>query len=160
MKSLLALLTCGVLLGSMGVTPGLMQRAEAQTLEDHEGTGELSELDETAIQSVIAQQLEAFQQEDAEAAFSFASPGIQEQFGSADRFVAMVRASYEPVYRAEEAEFLELAVVRGTPAQQVRLVDPEGNSVIALYIMELQEDDSWRISACLLQPVQREGVGA
>lgn len=117
--------------------------------------------EEAAIQAVIRQQLEAFQQEDAETAFSFASPDIQDQFGSADRFAAMVRSSYAPVYNAATAEFLELTVIRGTPAQQVRLVGADGNSILALYLMEQQQDDSWRISACLLQPSrQPAGIGA
>lgn len=120
---------------------------------------ELSEADQQEIQSVIRQQLEAFQAEDAEAAFSFASPAIQDQFGSAERFVRMVKTRYAPVYRAQQAEFLELVSVRGVPAQQVRLLDPQGNAVTAIYVMEQQSDDSWRISACLLRPMERQGIG-
>lgn len=121
---------------------------------------EVTETDEAEIQSVISQQLQAFRREDAEAAFSFAAPSIQDRFGDAEQFVKMVKTSYSPVYRAEAAEFLELVSQDGVTAQQVRLVEPEGNSVIAVYIMQKQSDQSWRISACYLQPSERTGISA
>ncbi|MEM7650259.1 MAG: DUF4864 domain-containing protein, partial [Cyanobacteria bacterium P01_A01_bin.70] len=70
--------------------------------------GELSEADDAAIKTVIRQQLDAFQADDAELAFSFASPTIQAQFQSANQFMAMVRSQYATVYRPQSVEFGDL----------------------------------------------------
>lgn len=120
----------------------------------------LTEADKSAIQSVIRRQLEAFQQEDAEVAFSLAAPGIQDRFSTANQFVDMVRTHYAPVYEAEEAVFLDLTTLKGVPTQQVRLVDSQGKTAIAFYLMEQQSDDSWRIGACYLRPVEVRGIEA
>ena len=59
------------------------------------------------IRDVIAAQLAAFQRDDAQEAFSLASPGIREKLGSPERFMAMVREQYQPVYRAKKVQFRE-----------------------------------------------------
>lgn len=103
-----------------------------------------------AIRAVIQQQLEAFRRDDGEAAFAHAAPGIRERFGTAEAFMAMVRAGYAPVYRPREVEFLEAALRDGRPMQSVRFVGPDGRAVIALYAMERQPDGTWRIAAVYL----------
>src|SRR6185369_2536882 len=65
--------------------------------------------DRGAIRAVIEQQLAAFQRDDGEAAFAFASPGIRAQFQTAETFMSMVRSGYPPVYRPREVQFGELA---------------------------------------------------
>ena len=59
------------------------------------GAGDaLDEADRQAIRSVIEAQLAAFQADDGETAFGFASPTIQEMFGNPANFLAMVRTGY------------------------------------------------------------------
>ena len=65
----------------------------------------LDEVDRQAIRSVIEAQLAAFQADDGETAFGFASPTIQEMFGNPTNFLAMVKAGYMPVYRPREVRF-------------------------------------------------------
>ena len=109
-----------------------------------------SPADQAAIRTVIEHQLAAFQRDDAAAAFSYASPGIQAKFGTPDIFMEMVRTGYQPVYRPRETEFRELVASPAGLVQKVLFVGPDGRPVLALYSMERQDDGSWRISGCVL----------
>ncbi len=129
--------------GSEPVTPSPVSSAEADQ-----------------IQAVIRAQLEAFQADDAVRAFGYAAPGIQAQIGSPERFLQMVQSQYAPVYRPQAVEFLELTTTAGSLVQRVRLVGPEGERVIALYSLEQQPDQSWRISGCTLVPAVRGTISA
>ena len=109
-----------------------------------------SPADALAIRQVIESQLAAFQRDDGEAAFSFASPGIQTRFHDPDTFMEMVRTGYLPVYRPKAVEFRDLVTHEGVLVQEVMVVGPDGQPVMALYFMELQPDGSWRIDGCTL----------
>jgi hypothetical protein len=106
--------------------------------------------DKAAIVSVIEQQLDAFQRDDGGEAFSYASPMIQGMFGTPDRFMDMVRNGYPQVYRPQAYEFQGLDLSTGEPVQDVYMVGPDGEEVIARYTMERQPDGSWRINGCIL----------
>jgi hypothetical protein len=105
----------------------------------------VSQADRLAIRRVIEAQLAAFQRDDGPGAFAFASPMIRGIFATPENFMAMVKSAYQPVYRPREVAFRELANLEGAPAQEVYLVGPDGQAVIALYVMERQPDGSWRI---------------
>lgn len=111
----------------------------------------LSEADAGAIRGVIGQQLQAFQADDGNLAFSFASPLIQEKFGDPGTFMEMVRGAYDPVYRPTEVEFQEIDMTSGVPVQEVLVVDRAGKAWLAHYEMTKMEDGSWRISGCWLE---------
>lgn len=112
---------------------------------------DLSTADRGAIHGVVADQLAAFQRDDGGAAFAFASPGIQAEFGTIDNFMAMVRTGYKPVYRPRDVAFGEVTVGGdGRIVQRVELIGPDGVPVTALYTMERQPDGSWRIAGCTL----------
>lgn len=104
----------------------------------------------TAIRTVIANQLEAFGRDDGPGAFAFASPGIRSKFQTPEIFMAMVRRDYRPVYRPREVSFRQLHAGPRGPVQEVLLVGPDGQVVIALYFMEQQPDASWRIDGVRL----------
>jgi hypothetical protein len=113
----------------------------------------VSSSDQERIRWVIQQQLEAFQQDDAEAAFAFASPAIQSQFGTSATFMRMVKTGYAPVYRPRAVMFAELTSVEAMPAQTVMLLSANEELVQAVYLMQQQPDQSWRIHGCFLRPV-------
>ncbi len=113
-------------------------------------TAPVSEADEARIRAVVADQLAAFQRDDANAAFAVASPSIQQRFQTPGIFMQMVKTGYAPVYRPRKVEFRDLADAEGIPVQRVYLVGPDGVPVIALYPMERQADGSWRIDGCYL----------
>jgi len=108
--------------------------------------------DTKAIRAVVEAQLAAFAADDGQRAFSYAAPSIREMFGSADRFMAMVRAGYPVVYRPAAVVFPNPEWVQGTLVQGVHLTDAEGRLWIALYTLERQPDKRWAISGCNVQP--------
>jgi hypothetical protein len=111
-----------------------------------------------AIRQVIERQLAAFRADDGEAAFAFASPMIRDQFGTADAFMRMVRIGYPAVYRARQVEFRDPSLVGGRLVQPVALIGPDGTASLALYFMEKQEDENWRIDGCTLVDLDEEAA--
>ncbi len=114
--------------------------------------------DASAIRDVISAQLEAFQHDDGNAAYSYASPTIQTLFHDPDTFMDMVRTGYQPVYRAHDVEFRDLGPIEGRLVQQVYMVGPDGIAVIADYAMQKQPDGSWKINGCSIQKAPDQGV--
>jgi len=106
--------------------------------------------DAAAIHGVVADQLAAFQRDDGESAFGYASPMIRDQFMTPDNFMRMVRTGYPPVYRPREVFFGPIVEMEGRIVQRVLLVGPDGQPVMALYIMQKQPDGTWRIDGCIL----------
>jgi len=82
--------------------------------------------DSKAIETTIRAQINAFQADDFERAFTYASPTIQQIFRAPDVFGRMVRQGYPMVYRPSEIAFLELATVEGYFWQKVQIRDEPG----------------------------------
>jgi hypothetical protein len=116
------------------------------------GETKLAKADWQAIRKVISQQLAALRAGDTTRAFSYASPGIQAQFGNAQTFMAMVRGAYSPLLVARYTEFLEGAVIDGMVIQPLRLISPDNTVQVALYTVERHGKHSWRINGCRLAP--------
>ena len=106
--------------------------------------------DVAAAQTIIRSQEQALGRDDAATAYSFAAPAIRDIFPDAETFIAMVRKSYAPVYRHKSFEFGEARVSDGRIAQQVHIVDADGELWEALYTLEQQPDGSVRITGCVL----------
>ncbi|MBC8339129.1 MAG: DUF4864 domain-containing protein [Rhodospirillales bacterium] len=101
---------------------------------------------------VLKRQIEAFRRDDGKAAFSYASPDVQDQYGSAASFLSRFASTYKAVYRPQSVTFLNLAYSRGRLVQRVLLLGPDGNAVIALFPMVKLDDGSWRMDGCVLVP--------
>lgn len=106
--------------------------------------------DARAVRAVIEEQLEAFRRDDAERAFSLATPGIRATFGDAETFMDMVRRDYAVVYRPGGVAFEAPLVIGGELLQPVRLTDAAGRGWLAIYPMQRQPDGSWRTNGCQL----------
>jgi Domain of unknown function (DUF4864) len=104
-----------------------------------------------AMRRVIDAQLDAFARDDEQGAFAFASPGIQERFGTAATFAQMVREQYAVVYRPASRAFLRPVVEEGTVIFPVQLSDRQGRVWVALYTMQ-RVAGAWRIAGCQLVP--------
>jgi len=111
---------------------------------------QIGSADARAVREVIEAQLDAFRRDDAEQAFSLATPAIRATFGSAEIFMAMVRAQYAVVYRPGSVSFDPPVYAGGELVQPVRMTDGSGRSWMALYPMEKQPDGRWRINGCQL----------
>jgi hypothetical protein len=109
--------------------------------------------DVTAAQKIIRAQEQAFARDDAAAAYSYASPALQEVFQRPEIFMMMVQQAYPPVYRHKSFEFGEAKAANGQIAQRVHIVDDNGEAWEALYTLEQQADGSFRITGCSLLKV-------
>lgn len=111
----------------------------------------LSPADRSAIRQIIEAQVEAFRRDDEEAAFGYASPGIQAMFETPAVFMDMVRQGYQPVYRPRSFVFHEIVMLNGAPTQKAEVVGPDGRAVTAFYPMMRLPDGRWRIDGCYLR---------
>ncbi len=118
-------------------------------------TAALGDAEVAAVRAVVQGQLDALARDDAAKAFSFAAPNVRNRLGTAERFMAMVRAGYPVVYRPASVGFLvPQRLPDGTVVQRVRMTDARGDAWLAVYTLQRQQDKSWRISGCDVQPAQ------
>jgi hypothetical protein len=106
--------------------------------------------DAREIRAVVEAQLAAFAADDAERAFSYAAPSIRTMFGTAEKFVAMVRQGYPVVYRPASVTFLVAETGEaGKLLQRLRMTDAAAAAWDVTYELERQPDRHWRITACV-----------
>jgi hypothetical protein len=134
-----AVLLCLALLGGVLVSSAV-----------HHPAGAVEAADRQTLREIIERQIDAFRRDDAAGAYAFAAPAIQRLFASEERFMAMVRQGYKPVYRQRSLSFGEGRDTPGGPVQTVRIQDEEGVDWLAVYTFERQPDGSWRIAGCVL----------
>lgn len=108
----------------------------------------LSAKDEKAVLAVVQSQLAAFAKDDADKAFSYATPELRKTIGSANAFMAMVKGIYPVVYRPASVAFLKTEGSGDEVVQKVQMLDAGGTSYLAVYSLQRQKDKSWRISGC------------
>lgn len=117
--------------------------------------GRVTGSDLAEIRAVINRQIDAFRRDDARGAFALVSPGVQDSFGTPERFLDVVRMAYRAVYRPARVSFLELMVIGGDVVQQVQITDRAGGLWVAYFSMQRQKDGSWRTNGChLVQPAR------
>jgi hypothetical protein len=113
----------------------------------------VSAADMSEIRGVIHRQIDAFRRDDAHGAFALVSPGVQQAFGTPERFLDTVRVAYRAVYRPSAVSFLDLVIMGGDVVQPVQVTDGTGAVWVAYYAMQRQRDGSWRTNGChLVQP--------
>ena len=106
--------------------------------------------DEKNVRSVVEAQLAAFAKDDAVKAFSYAAPNIREAIGTADAFLTMVRRDYPVVYRPASVTFLKAEGKGDDVVQRVQMLDASGNSYLAVYTLQRQKGNVWRITGCVV----------
>lgn len=117
-----------------------------------------SDADRSAIRGIIQDQIEAFKRDDAGRAYSYASPTLQNRFGSQERFMAMVKEGYTPVYRPRSYTMGEFKDTPDGTSLAVQIQDQEGVDWVAIYTLEQQPDGTWRISGCYLAKAPGQAV--
>ena len=96
------------------------------------------------IEAVIGGQLEAFEAQDIDRAFSYASPTIKGMFGSPEVFGLMVRRGYPMVWMPGEVTYLELAEIGGALWQRIEIIDQAGQRHYLGYRM-VPGESGWKI---------------
>lgn len=114
--------------------------------------GSIDAADAAAMRAVIEAQLAAFEQNDAERAFAFASPNIRHSFETPSGFLNMVQQGYPVVYRPQTVRFLPPRLVDDQPIQVVEMSDRDGMVWMAIYRLQKQPDGTWLIDGCALVP--------
>ena len=114
--------------------------------------------DEEEIISVVSAQLQAFQDDDFEKAYSYAAPTIKTIFPDYKKFRDMVVGQYQAVYRPKSINIGSVSTEGGVPFLEVYLVDPDGIFVTAIYSMQQQENGSWLINGCFLSQAQSDQI--
>ena len=109
------------------------------------------------VVGVITSQIEAFQRDDFETAFTYASPFIKSIFQTPERFGQMVKRGYPMVWRPEDVQFLEQRDVDGFRYQKVLFKDASGGLTVLEYEM-LKIGDIWHING--VQRLQDPPVAA
>ena len=104
--------------------------------------------DEKTVRTVVEAQLAAFAKDDAVKAFSYAAPSVREAVGTADAFLTMVRRDYPVVYRPASVAFLKAEGKDDEVVQRVQMLDAGGNSYLAVYSLQRQKGNVWRITGC------------
>ena len=102
------------------------------------------------IQKVIRLQIEAMRKDDWEEAFKYASLDIRRSFGNAKTFQNMVLAQYRIVYQPRLISFKQVKLIKGTPVQEVYMIDSKGKSAMAMYFMRKDKNRDWRINGVQL----------
>ena len=102
-----------------------------------------------AIENVIGNQLQAFNDRDVTEAFSYASPMIKGIFRDPANFGIMVERGYPMVWDNADVEFLDLREENGVTVQRVMLKDASGTSHTLEYAM-IETSDGWQINGVQL----------
>ena len=87
------------------------------------------------IQSTISDQLRAFASDNFIEAFTHASPGIKDIFGTVENFSNMVKKGYPMVWRYNNFEFLNLEETPQGYSQIVRITDQNDKLFLLKYFM-------------------------
>ena len=108
-------------------------------------------------QSIIESQIQAFLDENAELAYSYAAPLIKMKFNSPQEFMYMVKNYYEPVYNPKQFQFLDAKYFEGAIFHQLQVISQKNESFLATYSL-IQDDGKWKISGCAVYPMQKQSI--
>jgi len=104
----------------------------------------ISESDKSLIRQLIEKQLQAFQENDSETAFALTSPKIQSKFTPQD-FVQTLSNKYSAILEPRSVMFRGFTLIENFPALISMIMDREGNLVKVVFVVQHQQDYSWRI---------------
>ena len=108
-------------------------------------------------QSIIESQIQAFLDENAELAYSYAAPLIKMKFNSPQEFMYMVRNYYEPVYNPKQFQFIDAKYFEGAIFHQLQVISQKNESFLATYSL-IQDEGKWKISGCAVYPMQKQSI--
>ena len=104
-----------------------------------------------AIENVISDQLEAFNDRDVPKAFTHASPMIKRIFGGPENFGNMVQRAFPMIWDNSSARFLELREEGGAIFQRVLIHGEDGIAYLFDYKM-IETSEGWQIDGVALFP--------
>ena len=111
----------------------------------------------TMTQDIIESQIQAFQNKNAELAYSFASPMIKLRFNNPQEFMSMVKSYYEPVYNPKQYYFIDSKYFEGSIYHQLQIISQSNMSYLATYSL-IKDENEWKISGCSVMPMMQESI--
>ena len=111
----------------------------------------------TETQLIIESQIQAFLDENAELAYSYAAPLIKMKFTNPIEFMSMVKNYYEPVYNPKQFYFLDAKYYEGAIYHQLQVISQKNESFLATYSL-IQDEGQWKISGCAVYPMQKQSI--
>ena len=111
----------------------------------------------TMTQDIIESQIQAFQNKNAELAYSFASPMIKLRFNNPQEFMSMVKSFYEPVYNPKQYYFINSKYFEGSIYHQLQIISQTNMSYLATYSL-IKDENEWKISGCSVKPMMQESI--
>ena len=111
----------------------------------------------TITQDIIESQIQAFQNKNAELAYSFASPMIKLRFNNPQEFMSMVKSFYEPVYNPKQYYFINSKYFEGSIYHQLQIISQSNISYLATYSL-VKDENEWKISGCSVMPMIQESI--
>lgn len=115
----------------------------------------ISESDKAMIRQLIEKQLQAFEQNDTETAFSLTSPILQQKLSCQD-FMTILKKKYDCLFKPRSIMFRGFTLVDNYPALVSTIMDRQGNLAQGIFVMQHQPDYSWRIHGYKLLPLSEK----
>jgi hypothetical protein len=122
------------------------------------GTVSAEDLTAASSRAIVERQFDAFQHDDAAAAYGLAAPAIKDMFSDPDNFMAMVRDHYAPVYRHRSADFGAFKESGDEASLEATLVDGDNVVWTALYSFRRGANGDWLISGCVLAKAEASAI--
>lgn len=119
--------------------------------------GGLPAAEQTAVENVISGQIAAFKAGDGKAAFVYAAPRVQAQFGTPAGFMQAVKTRYEAVFAAAAVEFKPTKGSGDGLIQPVLVTGPDGKVYLALYLMQKLKG-VWKIAGVSLTKTDQDAI--
>lgn len=117
----------------------------------------ISENDKATIRQIIEKQLQAFQANDAEMALSLMSPTIRRKFEPID-FMVMIQKKYHAIIRPRSIMFRGFTLIDSFPGLISMIMDQDGDLIQVIFVVQHQQDYSWRIQGYELMPIDEKIV--
>lgn len=121
---------------------------------------EVTQGDAEAIRGVIRDQLAAFRSGNSERAWALSSEGIRLTFQTADRLLKVVREKYGPLASPRQVFFGEISITPDGLGQTMQVIDQDGRTHHALYMVEQDTEGAWKINGCLLVAPREQALAA
>lgn len=110
--------------------------------------------EKSKIEAVITQQLTAFLNRDAEAAWVHAHPTIKAQFRTPELFIRMVEHGYSPLLDFTELNFVSLEKKESLWLQLLVLRDSTNQLYRLYYSLVETQPDTFQINGVFIEPIE------
>ena len=111
-----------------------------------------------SAQKIISDQISAFLEGDEARAFSHAAPQIRQLFTTPEKFIAMVKKGYMPLFLPNSFRFTKNKQVNGIFYQELIVTGESGKKWQAGYSLKMQVDGDWKITGVLLQVLGGDAI--